>query len=222
MRAHGILKDVPDDVMDLISCCMTTYKFPAKHVIFLEGNPCNQVGSIRKGVVKLSKHLENGKTQIVGSAGPGFLLGYEAFRDQPFQSTVETLTEVEMCMATREEIVQQLRQFPDVTMGLVEFLCQRITDLERKTLHLGTFSARQRLAAYLLSASDPTDLSSNDESAQPNLNRQEIADTLGMAKETLIRLLTAFAEKGIVRLDGPSIEVSDPQKLTHMLSPFSR
>ena len=218
MRSHGILKDVPDEIFEHISCCMTGYKFPAKHLIFLEGNPCDQLGSIRKGQVKLSKQGENGKTQIIGSVGPGFIIGWEAFRGKPYQSTAETLTEVELCMTTREKIVDQMREFPDLALGLVGFLCYWIAELEQKMLHLGTFSTRQRLAAYLFSAYESGEHSGHKGSVQLILSRQEIADTLGMAKETLIRLLAKFAEKGVVTLDGSCIVIDDPQKLSQILS----
>jgi CRP-like cAMP-binding protein len=218
MRSSGILKDVPEEILKLISCCMTNHKFPSKHLIFLEGNPSDQIGSIRKGALKLSKQGENGKTQIIGSVGPGFMVGYEAFLGKPYQSTVETLTDVELCMTTRGKIMRQMREFPDMAIGFVELLCHRICELEQKTFQLGAFSTRQRLAAYLLSVFESEACSDHKGSVRLTLSRQDIADSLGMAKETLIRLLTKFAENGVITLSGPSITINDPQKLSQILS----
>jgi CRP-like cAMP-binding protein len=218
MRSHGILKDVPEEIFGHISCCMTSYKFPAKHLIFLEGNPCDQLGSIRTGAVKLSKQGESGKTQIIDFVGPGFLIGWEALQGKPYQSTAETLTEVELCMTAREKIMHQMREFPDLALGMVGFLCHWIAKLEQKMLHLGAFSTRQRLAAYLLSAYDSDECFGDKGPVQLGRSRQEIADTLGMAKETLIRLLAKFAEKGVVTLNGSRIVINDPQKLSQILS----
>ena len=218
MRTHGILRDTPKNVFDSLSCCMGTYRFPAHHVIALEGNPCHQVGSIRSGRIKLSKCGENGRVQIVGAAGIGFVLGYEGFLGRPFQSTAETLTDVEICMASHQDILQQMADCPDMAVGLVTFLCQRIEELERKALHLGTLSTRQRLAAYLLSIDSNDDNSDRRPIDQPPLTRQEIAETLGMAKETLIRLLAKFEQQQTIRLDGAAVVVNDPARLKQVLS----
>jgi CRP-like cAMP-binding protein len=216
MRTSGILEDVPKEAFKSLTCCLTLCRFPARHNIFLEGNPSQQLGSIRSGAVKLSKYSENGKTQIIGVAGPGYLLGYEVFEDRPYHTTAETLTEVEICLTTRDKLVEYMKACPEIFLGLVRFLSRRISDLEQKTLYLGAYTTRQRLAAYLISVVDVED--SNGNSNPLNLSRQEIADTLGMAKETLIRLLGRFAEKGMVVLNGTSITVTDRQKLVRMLT----
>jgi CRP-like cAMP-binding protein len=218
MRAHGLLQGVPDEVFKRLSCCMTTYTFPAKHLIFVEGNPCNQLASIRKGMVKLSKHGENGRTLLVGTVGPGFLLGYEALHGKPSQSTAEALTYVELCMTTRQEVVNMMHRFPDVATGLIKLLCHRISELEMKTLQLGTFSARQRLASYLLSTHESDGCFGHQDSVGLGLSRQELADTLGMAKETLIRLLARFAARGLISIEKTAICVREPKALEQMLS----
>jgi CRP/FNR family transcriptional regulator len=209
---------MPKRVFDRLACCMATHRFPAHHVIFLEGNPCHQLGSIRRGRIKLSKSGENGRVQIIGAVGVGFMLGYEGFLGRPFQSTAETLTDVEICMASHPDLLKQMTDCPDVSTGLVNFLCHRIEALEQKALQLGTLSTRQRLAAYLLSICSVDSAADNRLHAQPPLTRQEIAETLGMAKETLIRLLAKFEQQRIVRLDGPAVFVNDAARLKQVLS----
>jgi CRP/FNR family transcriptional regulator len=218
MRTRGILQGMPQHIFEALTCCMATYRFPAHHVIFHEGNPCHQIGSIRSGRVKLSKYGESGRTQIIATVGAGFLLGYESFLDRPYQSSAETLTEVELCMASRQDILRQVRDHPDVAMGLLNFLCHRIEVLERKTLQLGTLSTRQRLAAYLLSIHSGDGTPDDRSSDQPPLTRREIAETLGMAKETLIRQLTKFEREHMIRLDGLTVIVKNPARLRQVLS----
>jgi len=218
MRTHGILRGTPQKTLDRMSCCMATYRFPARHVIALEGNPCRQVGSVRSGRVKLSKCGENGRVQIVGAAGVGFVLGYEGFLGRPFQSTAEALTDVEICMASHQDILQQMADCPELAKGLVTFLCHRIQELEHKALQLGTLSTRQRLAAYLLSMGSNDNGSEPTTPDQPPLTRQEIAEMLGMAKETLIRLLARFEQQNMIKLEGPNVVVKDPARLRHVLS----
>lgn len=221
MRAHGILKGVPAELYDRIACQRKISRFPAKQLLFFEGNPCDSLTSVRKGLVKISKQAENGKTQILGIAGPGCLLGFEVFLAKPFQSTAETLTPVELCLTTRQEFDSLIQSYPDVAKGLIGFLSQRIFDLGEHILRLGTLSARQRVAAYLLSLNDSASSYGAIDPESIVLSRQEIADTLGMAKETLIRLLTQLAKNKAVTLDGPEVRILDPRKLERQLSSLS-
>ena len=140
------------------------------------------------------------------------------FQGKPFQSTAETLTDVVLCTTTRAAITDQMRKFPDVALGMVSFFAHRIGELEKKTLSLGAFSARQRLAAHLLDAQKSESPFGQNGSIGLNLSRQETADTLGMAKETLIRLLTKFNSEGLVTIEGTSIFVRNSCKLSEVLS----
>jgi CRP-like cAMP-binding protein len=217
MRLHGVLRDVPLPTFSRISCIMTPYRFPAGHLLFIEGNPATRLASIRKGLVKLSKTTARDRTQIVGSLGSGALLGYEIFEQQPCQSTAETLTEAEICMTTLESLEQQVRQFPDVALGLIRSLSHRVGELEETTLALGAMPARQRLASHLLAATPPEASNGRRGATRVHLTRQDIAESLGMARETLIRLLTKLADEGIVALDGSLIAIRDRPGLERIL-----
>lgn len=123
-------------------------------------------------------------------------------------------------MASHLDVLRQMREHPEAAIGMVNFLCRRIEALESKTHQLGTLSARQRLAAYLLSicsVNEDTGAPAYDPQPPP-LTRQEIAETLGMARETLIRLLARFERQQIIRLDGPNVIVNSPHRLRQVLS----
>lgn len=217
MRSHGILADVPQDVFERISCCMTPHRFPARHRILVEGNPGRDVAAIRRGLVKLSRQSAGGRVQVLGVVGVGAFLGHEALVDRPYRTTAETLGDAEVCMASRNELLEQLREFPDVALGVAGFLCHRIESLETLVLHLGTLPALQRVAGHLLTLARalPSPTAATPESTgRPltlllPLTRQEIADALGMARETLSRQLSRLADDGLIHVAGGRIHVLD-------------
>lgn len=220
MRSHGILSDVPQDVFERISCCMTPHRFPPRHRIFVEGNPGRDVAAIRRGLVKLSRQSSGGRVQLLGVVGVGAFLGHEALVDRPYRTTAETLGEAEVCMASRNELIHQVREFPDVALGVAGFLCHRIESLETLVLHLGTLPALQRVAGHLLTLARalpaPTRPSEKALTLLLPLSRQEIADALGMARETLSRQLTRLADDGLIHVDGGRIRVLDPAGLEEL------
>jgi len=212
MRSEGMLRDVSDEVFQRISCCMVMHRFPSGHRLFIEGNPAVQMASLRSGVVKISKLAKNGRTQISGIAGPGHVLGLEMLAGRPYGSTVETLTSVEVCMCDLEPLRRQVQEHPDVALGLAGLLCDRIAELETLVLGLGTSSTRARVAAHLLAFHrTPDDASAAGGGLE--LSRQDLADCLGMAKETLIRQLSAFAKARLIALRGGEIRLLDPDAL---------
>lgn len=221
MRTHGILKDGPKELYDRLACRSRISRFPARHPLFFEGNPCDSLISVRKGLVKISKQAENAESQILGIAGSGCILGFEVFLEKPFQSTAETLTPVELCLTSREEIDNLIQSYPDVATVFIKFLCQRIFEQGEHILRSGTLSARQRLAAYLLSMNESAHSYGSIDPELIVLSRQEIADTLGMAKETLIRLLTQWARNQAAAIAGRSVRILDSWKLGHVLRSLS-
>lgn len=219
MRSHGILAGVPEDVFEHISCCMAPHKFPPRHQIFVEGDPGRSVACIRRGLVKVSRRGPGGRVQVLGVVGVGFFLGHEALVDRPYQTTAETLGNAEVCMAGREEILQQTRAYPDVALGLAGFLCHRIESLETMVLRLGSLPAQHRVAGHLLSLARalPTPAELHTTLVLP-LTRQEIADALGMARETLSRQLSKLAADGLIAVDGGRIRLLDPNGLDRLAS----
>ena len=213
MRTEGILREVPSEVFDGLSCVLAPERFPARHRIYLEAHPSHRIGFVREGAVKLSKLARNGRTQIVGVVGPGFVIGHETLDRRPYRATAETLTPVTVCMTTRAALRGQIHTFPDVGLGLIAFLSDRVQELETLALHLGTLPTKQRVAVHLLSLLGPRGSSGRSSFEALPLSRQELADTLGMAKETLIRHLSRLAESGLIAVEGPHITVLQPNRL---------
>jgi CRP/FNR family transcriptional regulator len=71
-------------------------------------------------------------------------------------------------------------------------------------------SVRERLAFTMLILMDVFD-------QEPiNLSREDLANFVGTATETLIRLLKDFKEEGIIEVQTRKIKVLDKQRLLHL------
>ena len=66
--------------------------------------------------------------------------------------------------------------------------------------------AEARLAGFLLASREGPAPACR---VARSTNRREMAQNLGLSPETVIRTLSAFQRRGLVRLDGKSIEVRD-------------
>ena len=81
-------------------------------------------------------------------------------------------------------------------------------------LLLGTMTAEQRVAAFLLNLS--TRFKARGYSAAEfvlRMTRDEIGEYLGMKLETVSRMMSKFQHKGLVAAQGKQIHIVDPEGL---------
>jgi CRP/FNR family transcriptional regulator len=89
-------------------------------------------------------------------------------------------------------------------------MTERITNLAQK-------SVRERLALTLVMLNDTYGLDAMDNGAVTiNLTREDLANIVGTATETLIRLLHDFKEEKLVATEGRKIKILDPRQLAEV------
>ena len=81
-----------------------------------------------------------------------------------------------------------------------------ITDIAQKTV-------RERLAEVLLLLKENFDLDA-DKTLQISLTREELANTVGTATESIIRLLSEFKQDKLIDLQGRKIKIINLAGLT--------
>jgi CRP/FNR family transcriptional regulator len=72
---------------------------------------------------------------------------------------------------------------------------------------------RERMAEALLFIRETYGLENDDQTINVTLTREEIANLVGTATETAIRLLSEFKHDGIVELSGKKIKILNHPKL---------
>lgn len=77
-------------------------------VLFRQGEPDNLLLLLRRGLVKLTHSLPDGREQILGLRMAGRLLGFEALQDRRRPYTAEALTDVELCGIRSRDMLRAL------------------------------------------------------------------------------------------------------------------
>jgi CRP/FNR family transcriptional regulator, anaerobic regulatory protein len=175
--------------------------------------------SIVSGVVKLTKSLQDGRTQIVGLQFASDFIG------RPFQNEAnydaEAATDVQLCSFERAAFEKLLVRFPELQQQLLKFTLDELDSSRDWMLLLGRKTAREKIATFLAmvgrrslvdgcSAADQLNFAKFD---MP-LTRTDIADLLGLTMETVSRQLSKLKNEGIIHLEsGRRISILDLQKL---------
>lgn len=177
-----------------------TYRsFKAGETIMWRGEALVYVASIVEGVARLSKTLEDGRTQMVGLLLPSDFIGRPGREEIEFD--VIAATDVTLCCFSRRPFEKLVEETPHISLRLAEIALDELDSARDWMVLLGRKTAREKIASFIdmLVRRQHIDLSSIGLSpvALP-LTREEIADYLGLTLETVSRQLNAMKKDGIL------------------------
>jgi CRP/FNR family nitrogen fixation transcriptional regulator len=163
--------------------------------IFSQGDSADQVYRILDGTVRLCRHLRDGRRHILDFLLPGDVIGFVESLEQP--ASAEAVTDVSLIAFPRVCFDRLARENADARKQL---LCHMSESLQSAQQHLFVVScqkAQERVASFLLRLADRLDVMSGDRMTMP-MNRQDIADYLGLTIETISRSLTSLRSDGLL------------------------
>ena len=195
----------------------TMQRLQPEQSVFHEGDPARRVFMVTSGALKLYTLLADGRRQITGFMFPGDFLGVSVEDEYAF--TVEALEETELWWFSRDAFDRFIGENPQVERELYRMAAHELAEAQRQMVLLGRKSAAERLASFFVSLLDRAERASGEAETSFNLpmSRIDIADYLGLTKETVSRMLAHLRSLGLIRLQSQSrIEVLDRNGLRAM------
>ena len=184
-------------------------------MLYRAGEKLAYAYAVRSGSVKTCISTDDGRVQIIGFHIPGELLGLNAIDENRHNCeavALETTSVCEISMNCFDELAQQI---PAVHSKMLRIMSKEIKHNQELLLLLGKKKAEERLATYLLALSRRFALR-NFSPTQFNLSmsRSDIGSYLGIAEETVCRILTRFEEEGIIISKRRLIILRDVKRLS--------
>ena len=172
---------------------------------------------INSGKVKLYKTGSEGKSQILDILSEGAFLGYRALiAEEMYHHSATALEDTSVCFIPKSVFLQILESNPMLAKQLLKSLCHDFGIAEDRLKNMAQKSVSERLAETLLLLAHSFK-KQYDESASilidVSLPREDIANLVGTATETVIRLLSDFKDKGVVLFEKKKIKIVDLPKL---------
>ncbi|MDT9600874.1 Crp/Fnr family transcriptional regulator [Sphingosinicella rhizophila] len=166
--------------------------------LFHEGDAADLVYNLTAGTLKLYKLLPDGRRQIIGFLLPGDFLG-TAPGDHAFSA--EAVEPAEYCRFARARFDAFVDTHPEIGRELYLMAVHELAAAREQMVLLGRKTAAERLATFLLGLFDRARARNADwEIVRLPMSRTDIADYLGLTKETVSRSFTAFRTAGMIRL----------------------
>lgn len=184
-------------------------------VLFHEGTRPLGIFCINGGKVKIYQIGADGKEQIIRIAKAGDLLGYKAMlADETYAVSAETLEDCTICFLSRNNFLDTLKESTDLNKRILKEICHEHGVLTEEVTNQAQNSVRERFALALLKLKDTYGLDGHEDGpVEINLTREDLANLVGTATETLIRLLQEFKEDGMLETQGRKIRILDSKKL---------
>lgn len=196
--------DESKEISGLKSCAY----YKKNQSIFLSGSNPRGVYCLNQGKVKIFSLGEEGKEQIIHIATDGEIVGFRAmFSGEPYSVSAETLEECNICFIAKEDFLSMIDTNTILRNNIMKELSKELSDRAKFITNLAQKSVRERLAFSLVL------LDSIYKKEPINLSREDLANFVGTATETLIRLLKQFKTEGVINIMTRKIEIIDREKL---------
>lgn len=194
-------------------------KYKKGQMIFFEGDVSDKFYIINAGKIKIFKYTKEGKEQILYILSEGDFLGYlSLLKKGRFDFNAEALEDVNVCMLTKDDFDKIVKKTPDISLRILENLHDRLASLENLVQTLSTKDIEARIAVLLKNfARDFGGESGNEIVIELPLSREEMANYIGVTRETMSRKLSSMEDEGIIELVGnKKIVIKDMSQLEEL------
>jgi CRP-like cAMP-binding protein/CheY-like chemotaxis protein len=188
-----------------------TYK--KKEIIYTEGSDPVYLYFLSKGKVKLYGSHEYGKELITTLHKEGEFFGYKSLLEGGhYTATAEALDDCEVCLIPKEDFLSLMYNNMAVMRIFVKMLTDNIKENEKQLINLAYSSVRKRVAEALLKLQERYK-KEEELNFSIAISREDLANIVGTATESLIRTLGDFKEEKLIEIKGSAITILDATKL---------
>ena len=186
--------------------------------LYREGDAFEYLYAVHSGAFKTLAVSRHGEEKITGFHLAGELLGLEAISAGRYGYGAVALEDSEVCAMPFAALEKLSLAVPALQRQLFRALSGDISRDQGLMLLLGSMTAEQRLAAFLLSLSRRyRRLGFAAERFVLRMTREEIGNYLGRTLETVSRQLSRFQRDGVIAVHQREIELRDAARLREIV-----
>jgi CRP-like cAMP-binding protein len=220
VRQFNSLRAMSKAELKKVSDSKVTKKVKKGEAIFEEGDKLDGVFCVRDGVSKLSKLSANGKDQIVKLASKGEVMGHRSvIAEESSNLSAIAVSDMEVCFIPKDSIVHTLSQNPNFAVEVLRHMAHDLKEADDVIVNMSQKTVKQRIAEAFIYLKN--NYGENDEGfLNLTLSREDIANVVGTATESAIRIISEFKKKGIIKTSGKKIGVIDEKQLQDLIEGF--
>lgn len=217
IKHNSLFAGLSAENLAFIETSKTCSVCPKGAILFKIGSRPSGVFCILKGKVKVYTLGIDGKQQIIQLAKEGENLGFRTMiSGETFKVTAETLEDSQICFIPKSHFLLAMEQIPELNQNVLKKLSVELNAMTKNLTNLAQKPVKQRLAATLIILEDLYRDSDSFERVTINLTREDLANFVGTATETIIRLLNALKKEKLIAIEGRKISIANHQQLSKL------
>lgn len=213
VRSYSLFRHLSSDELEKLAFEKSSEQYKRGSIIYREGSRINGCYCIQKGIIKVFKTGIDGKEQIIRFARAGDIIGFRSVLSNELAcTTAEVLDDASMCYIPGETLVYLFKNNGNFSMELMQLTCKELGEANAYITDIAQKTVRERLAEILIHLKEDFGLDQQNV-LQISLTREELANIVGTATESVIRLLSEFKHDQLIELNGRKIRILDEAEL---------
>ena len=178
--------------------------------LFRASEPFTSVFAVRSGAMKTYENSMDGDEQVTGFYLPGEIVGMDGISSSHHVSNAKALETATVCEIPFSRFEELSIKIPSLQRHFFSLMSQEIRSERELHMLLGKKTADERVAALILSMSARHQHRGlNGAAFRLPMSRNDIANFLGLAVETVSRIFTRFQQLRLISVDGREVNILD-------------
>jgi CRP/FNR family transcriptional regulator, polysaccharide utilization system transcription regulator len=210
----------PDEVIS-INFAKDFRQYKRGDILYQEGNRISGFYCINSGIIKVFKTGFDGKEQIIRFAKQGDIIAYRSvLSNEPACTSAKVIEDCQVCFIPSEILISFIKTNSNFALELMKLACHELGEANSFITDIAQKTVRERLAEILLYLVNDFGLD-NQQFLNISLTREELANIVGTATESVIRLLSEFKSDKLVELNGRRIKILNTKGLEKISNVFN-
>ena len=217
----SLFKYLTREEADMLNFEKEFRQFRRGDLLYKEGSRISGFYCINSGIIKVFKTGLDGKEQIIRFAKPGEIIAYRSVLSNEVACTsAKVIDDCQVCFIPSEILISLVKSNPSYALEILKLACHELGEANSFITDIAQKTVRERLAEILLLLLNDFGLDEQD-FLKISLTREELANIVGTATESVIRLLSEFKTDKLVELNGRKIKILDKKGLEKISNVFN-
>jgi CRP-like cAMP-binding protein len=196
-------------------------QFRRGEILYTEGSRISGFYCIHSGIIKVFKTGLDGKEQIIRFAKPGEIIAYRSVLSNEVACTsAKVIDDCQVCFIPSEILISLVKSNSSFALELLKLACHELGEANSFITDIAQKTVRERLAEILLLLLNDFSLDEQNY-LRISLTREELANIVGTATESVIRLLSEFKTDKLIELNGRKIKILNKKGLEKISNVFN-
>lgn len=221
LETGSLFKYLTREEVDMINFEKEFRQFRRGDMLYKEGSRISGFYCIHTGIIKVFKTGLDGKEQIIRFAKPGDIIAYRSVLSNEVACTsAKVIEDCQVCFIPSEILISLIKSNSSYALEILKLACHELGEANSFITDIAQKTVRERLAEILLLLLNDFGLDEQNY-LQISLTREELANIVGTATESVIRLLSEFKTDRLIELNGRKIKILNKKGLEKISNVFN-